>query len=250
TQANEELKRLSEAKSEFVAAASHDLRTPLTTIMEAIRLAEDGALGPLTGDLKEFLRYAREDGLRLRDLINNLLDEAKIERGKMEAKPGRVDVRASLEQARVRFELLAQEKSLRLAVEPPEPETAVRCDPGHYQRILLNLVSNAVKFTPAGGTVSLRAEPEAGGMVRLTVADTGMGIPRREQHRVFQKFEQIRRPGVEVVVGTGLGLALCRQLVELNGGRIGFESEEDRGSTFHFSLPAWPAEAGPADPTQ
>jgi len=97
-----------------------------------------------------------------------------------------------------------------------------------------------VKYTPAGGRIVLRVEAVAGGMVRTSVRDTGVGIPRDQQYRVFRKFEQIRRPGSEPQAGTGLGLALCRQLVELNGGTIGFESEEGRGSTFHFDLPAWP----------
>jgi signal transduction histidine kinase len=106
--------------------------------------------------------------------------------------------------------------------------------------VLANLVGNAVKVTPPGGCITLRAEPVPGSMVRTIVRDTGPGIPRGQQHRIFQKYEQIRRPAAEMHPGTGLGLALCRQLVELNGGMIGFESEENQGSTFYFLLPTSP----------
>ena len=238
TQANEELKRLSEAKSDFVAAVSHDLRTPLTTITEAISLTLDGAFGPVSGEQNKFLGFAREDAAHLNDLISNLLDVAKIERGKITVNPTPVNVTESLQRVRSSYVSLAQEKSLKLTVEVPAGPLGVLCDPEHYHRTITNLVSNAVKYTPPGGSITLRAEPAGNGMVRTLVRDTGIGIPPDQHFRIFQKFEQVHRPPGEQQSGTGLGLALCKQLIELNHGSIGFASEPERGSTFFFLLPA------------
>jgi signal transduction histidine kinase len=150
-----------------------------------------------------------------------------------------------------------KDKGLKLAVELPVETPHVFCDASHYNRILANLVSNAIKFTPAGGKIVIRLVQQAAGsppqamspevkpaavppqfLVVTSVADTGIGIPRDQQYRVFQKFEQIARTGDIVQSGTGLGLSLCKQLVELNGGTIGFESVENQGSTFYYGLPA------------
>ncbi len=237
TQANEELNHLSEAKSEFVAAASHELRTPLTTIMEAIRLTEDGAFGQLTDEQRTYFHYAHEEAQRLRDLINNLLDIAKIERGKIEVKPTKVDVVEHLQRVKTNHEALAKEKSLEIIIERPELPIFVLCDANHYHRILTNLVGNAIKFTKPGGKILLRAEILPNDMIKTVVQDNGLGIPKDQQYRIFEKFTPIHRSNNEPQTGTGLGLAICKQLVELNNGTIGFESEEYKGSTFFFQLP-------------
>jgi PAS domain S-box-containing protein len=239
TKANEELKRLSEMKSDFVAAASHELRTPLTTIVEGIKLAEDGSLGAVNEEQQEYLRLAREDALRLRDLIDTLLDTAKIERGKMTASKDRVNVTGIATRIVTTYGSYARDKGLTLNREfPPEP-VHVYCDSGHYHRVLANLVSNAVKFTPHGGTVTVRIREGTNHTVVTSVEDTGVGIPQDQEYRIFVKFEQVQRPAHQMQGGTGLGLALCKQLVELNGGSIGFESSEGAGSTFYFALPAY-----------
>jgi PAS domain S-box-containing protein len=245
TQLNEELKRLSEAKSEFVAAASHELRTPLTTIMEAIRLTEDGAFGPLTDEQRKYFHYAHEEAQRLRDLINNLLDVAKIERGKIEVKPTKVDVAEQLQKVKTNYGAFAKEKSLEIIIEKPESPVFVLCDANHYHRILTNLVGNAIKFTPSGGKILLRAEKLSNNIIKTLVRDTGLGIPKDQQYRIFQKFEPINRSANEPQTGTGLGLAICKQLVELNNGTIGFESEEHKGSTFFFQLPIYSVDTPP-----
>jgi PAS domain S-box-containing protein len=239
TKANEELKRLSEMKSDFVAAASHELRTPLTTIVEGIRLTEDGSLGPVNEEQKEFLRLAREDALRLRDLIDTLLDTAKIERGKMQASKARVNVTEIAARIRTTYGSYARDKGLTLEADLPAEPVFAYCDAGHYHRVLANLVSNAVKFTSAGGLVTIRLKEGDDNTVKTSVEDTGVGIPKAQEHRIFVKFEQVQRPANEMQSGTGLGLALCKQLVELNDGTIGFESVEGEGSTFFFSLPVY-----------
>jgi PAS domain S-box-containing protein len=237
TLANEELKRLSEAKSEFVASVSHDLRTPLTTIISGVAMVEQGTLGRVNAEQRKFLRYALEDAERLADLIGDILDVAKIEAGKITVNPTCVNVEQHVARVRESHAGYAGEKELTLTCRVAGPLPSVRCDAEHYTRILANLLSNAVKYTPPKGTITLSATADADGWVTTSVADTGVGIPLEEQARVFGRFEQIRRDGFFPQPGSGLGLALCKQLVELNGGTIGFTSRENEGSTFYFRLP-------------
>jgi PAS domain S-box-containing protein len=238
--ANAELRRLSDAKSDFVAAVSHDLRTPLTTIIGGISLVEDGTLGPVNPEQLHYLRLARTDAERLGEFINDILDLARIESGKV--KPGRTRVNVAEQVAGVRrsYETLLHEKQLTLETEIPVNLPSVFCDDLHFLRILTNLLSNAIKFTPAGGRITIRAAVESPGLVQTAVEDTGIGIPRDQQSRVFGRFEQIERGGTFHQPGSGLGLSLCRQLVELNQGAIGFTSEEKQGSVFYFTLPVYP----------
>ncbi|MEO0115774.1 MAG: PAS domain-containing sensor histidine kinase [candidate division WOR-3 bacterium] len=235
--ANQELKRLSEAKSDFVSAVSHDLRTPLTTIIEGISLVEDGTLGEVNEEQKKFLRLAIEDAERLNDFINDILDLAKIEAGKLVAKKTKVKPKEQIERLRMSYEPLAHERGLKLLFDLPEPEIAIFCDPGHYYRVVTNFLSNAIKFTPVGGEITIRVCSQPGNMVLTSVKDTGIGIPPEQRHLIFKKFEQVERQKNQP--GSGLGLSLCKQLVELNNGKIGFESEVNKGSNFYFTLPVY-----------
>jgi PAS domain S-box-containing protein len=266
THANEELKVLSEAKSDFVAAASHDLRTPLTTIIEGISLTEDGTLGPVNEGQRKFLGYAHEDAERLSELISNLLDVRKIEQGRMESCPTDIVMAQVLPRIAAPYVTFARGKGISLEVSVPAGLPCAYCDAGHLHRVMTNLLSNAVKFTRSGGRIAVRAESgrpggqpgacggreegeletelaagarqvDDGERIIVSVADTGLGIPADQQHRIFGRFEQVRRGGPEVLTGTGLGLSLCKQLVEMNKGTIGFSSVENKGSTFFFSLP-------------
>ena len=248
TRTNDELKRVSEAKSDFVSAVSHDLRTPLTTIIEGVALVEDGTLGETNPKQKKFLRYALEDAERLRDLINDILDLTKIEAGKIVVNRTRVSIQGEIERTRRSFENYMQERGLQLVIEVPDDIPPVLADAGHYGRIVMNFLSNAAKFTPSGGRITVRVarETAAGpqrGPARETVVtsviDTGVGIPDNQKHIIFGKFEQVKRTGSHQQPGSGLGLSLCKQLVELNSGSIGFESAENKGSRFFFALPAY-----------
>lgn len=235
--ANEELKHLSQAKSDFVAAVSHDLRTPLTTIIEGISLVEDGTLGDVNEEQKKFLKLAIEDAERLNDFVNDILDLAKIEAGKIVVKKNRVSPKTMIERIKTTYQNYARDKGLEIFIELPEPELFVFCDPGHYNRILTNFLSNAIIFTPTGGKITIQVQPQKFGIVLTQVKDTGIGIPANQKNQIFKKFEQIERSSH--YLGTGLGLSLCKQLVELNDGKIGFESQVNKGSNFHFTLPVY-----------
>lgn len=235
--ANQELRRLSEAKSDFVSAVSHDLRTPLTTIIEGISLVADGTLGEVNEEQKKFLRLAIEDAERLNDFINDILDLAKIEAGKLVVKKTKVNPKEMIARLKTSYENYLKDKGLELTIELPKDEISIFCDAGHYYRVLTNFLSNAIKFTPAGGKITIQVNQQKGGVVLTSVKDTGVGIPPEQKHHIFQKFEQVERKSNQR--GSGLGLSLCKQLVELNGGRIGFESEVNKGSNFYFSLPSY-----------
>jgi PAS domain S-box-containing protein len=235
--ANEELKRLSKAKSDFVSAVSHDLRTPLTTIIEGISLVEDGTLGEVNEEQKKFLKLAIEDAERLNDFINDILDLAKIEAGKIITKKVRVSPKEMIRRIKTSYQNYAKEKGLEILIELTEPESYIFCDPGHYYRILTNFLSNAIKFTSNGGKIIIQVQPQKFDMVLTQVKDTGIGIPSEQKNHIFKKFEQIERSAH--YLGSGLGLSLCKQLVELNDGKIGFESAVNKGSNFFFTLPIY-----------
>ncbi len=237
---NKELVQLNEAKSEFVSAVAHDLRTPLTTIIEGISLCEDGTLGEVNPEQKRFLKMVLEDARRLSDFINDLLDLARIESGKMRIKKRRLKITDVCSHILGSFQKVASEKGISLSMLLLEELPIVFADEQDIYRILTNLLGNSVKFTAAGGKIEisgrLASEEEA---VIIAVKDTGIGIPKKEQYKVFQKFCRIDREGRPREPGTGLGLVLCKELVERNGGRIWFESEENKGTEFYFSLPIY-----------
>ena len=235
--ANIELKRLSEAKSDFVSAVSHDLRTPLTTIIEGISLVEDSTLGEVNEEQKKFLKLAIEDAERLNDFISDILDLAKIEAGKIVVKKTKVDPKEQIARLKKSYENYARDKGLELLIELPAEEVSVFGDTGHYYRILTNFISNAIKFTSAGGKITIRVEKQKGDSVLTSVRDTGVGIAPENKPQIFQKFEQVEQKTRQR--GSGLGLSLCKELVELNGGKVGFESELNKGSNFYFSLPVY-----------
>jgi signal transduction histidine kinase/ActR/RegA family two-component response regulator len=246
-QINEELRRLDELKSEFLAMVSHELRTPLTAIVGYSRLLLRQVHGPLTPKQIEQQEAIFRSAQRLTDLINELLDVSRLESGRVELSPQPTDARLVADQGIAVVAVAAQAKRIQVVneIEPGTP--AVQADPERMQQILVNLLSNAVKFTPEGGRVSVSAGRHKD-QVWIAVLDTGVGIPREELARIWDPFYQVestlrRRHG-----GSGLGLTIVRRLVELHGGLVRAESEgENRGSRFTFTLPV--ATAPVAQPT-
>lgn len=233
--ANAELLRLSATKDEFVSTVSHELRTPLTAISESINLVADGSLGDVSASQASFLQVASRNCRRLAEIINDLLDLSKIEAGRTHAHRRPISPRHVLLEVVETFAALARERQLALRLECPEQLPDVLADEQLVRRVLNNLLGNALKFTPQG-TVTATAEQHDTEVV-VSIQDTGIGIPAEEQPRVFERFYQGRLLDGARPRGTGLGLALTKQMVEMNGGRIWFETREGCGTKFSFTLP-------------
>ncbi len=231
----EQLKEHDRLKTAFFSNISHELRTPLTLILTPVEglLEDEDALPPAH---RRTLGIVRRNTLQLLELINDLLDFAKLETGKASLRLGRHNVNDLLSEAASSAASLADHRKIRLQLEidPAVPE-------GHFDRqkvnkVVTNLLSNALKFTENEGRVELRSA-RYGDTVEISVADTGIGIAPEDQDKIFERFVQIDGSLSRKFAGTGLGLALARELVELHGGQIGLESEPGRGSRFYFTLP-------------
>jgi signal transduction histidine kinase len=237
--ANQELKRIDEMKSEFVSVASHELRTPLASIKNAVQLILNGKTGEINETQAKFLSMADRNINRLTNILNNLLDLSRIESGKIAIKFEELDLRVSIEFIFTSFKTQADEKSMHLRMDLPQELPPVYGDREKLEQILTNLLGNAIKFTPEGGEISVSAKPypEDGNMLALSVIDTGVGIPKDQLDKIFDKFHQVEGSLHRSISGTGLGLAITKGLVEAHQGKIWVESEVGKGSTFTFTLP-------------
>jgi signal transduction histidine kinase len=224
-------------KDEFISLISHELRTPLTSINGYVALLLEGEAGPLAEEQREFLTIVRKNADRLMGLVNELLDLSRIEAGKVELNRARLDlgplIRDVASSLRLQIEAKGQQLELDLADDLP----SVWADPDRVTQILTNLVSNAHKYTPAGGSIFVRARGQDG-RVRVEVRDTGIGLAPDEQAQLFTRFFRARNKATREVGGTGLGLAITRSLIELHGGEISVTSAPGQGSTFCCTLPA------------
>lgn len=239
---NIELERVSRVKSEFLATMSHELRTPLTAIIGFSELLLEDVMGASNAEQKESLREVLVNGENLLQMINGLLDLAKIESGKMELTIGPVDMVELLERIQRMIASLLQKKGHHYETRVlTQPFPVVYADEKKLQQILLNLLSNAIKFTPNGGriTVSVATEKDARGegWVKVEVSDTGIGIQPKDAAAIFESFKQVDSSFTREYQGTGLGLALVKQFIDLHQGKIWVESEVGRGSRFIFSIP-------------
>jgi signal transduction histidine kinase len=235
--ANEKLKELDRTKSHFVAHVSHELRTPLTAIKGAVDLMLREMAGPLTEKQVHYLTRVRSNTQHLAGLINDLLDLSKIESGKIEVKSRRVSLSGLVHEVVEALRPVAAEKIIALEATIQEPSILVWGDRDKINQILMNLIGNAIKFTPVQGKVTVSASRNGGENVQVSVSDTGPGVPPDDREKIFAKFYQIPEMNGANPQGTGLGLAIAKALVELHGGKIWVESEEGRGSTFSFTLP-------------
>jgi signal transduction histidine kinase len=233
-QANMALYESNRLKSDFLATMSHELRTPLNTILgfSDVLLSSE----PLTDKQLRWAHNIQSSGQKLLALINDILDLAKIEAGKMQVRVEEFSLQEVCDGLLSMFRQMAEKKNIDLRghIDPDIPP--LRQDVTKLQQILQNLLSNAIKFTPEGGRVALKAEVDSGYVI-LTATDTGVGIAPEEQELVFQKFRQSGNPLTREHAGTGLGLSIVRELTKLLGGDIGLQSELGRGSTFTIRLP-------------
>ena len=224
------------AKSEFVSTVSHELRTPMTSIKGYVDLLLMGSTGQLNELQNQFLKVVKSNADRLTLLVNDLLDISRIETGKIVLQPQPLDMPALIEQEVLSMTPKAEEKDLHLYSVIPEGLPRAYGDPARVVQILTNLVGNSYKYTPIGGEISVHAYVRDA-MFHVAVVDTGIGISRENQQKIFDRFFRVDDPLVEEVSGTGLGLAITASLVKMHGGEISVESEPGVGSNFAFTLP-------------
>jgi PAS domain S-box-containing protein len=231
-----EAERLNQLKSEFIASVSHELRTPLHTIIGFAELLAEQEAGSLNEKQKRFVHHIRTDSDHLLSLINDVLDLSRIEAGGMAVRTEGLLLQTVILEAVNAIRPNAESKKIAIREKEHIPEVSVLADLLRVRQILYNLLSNAVKFTDPGGDVGVRVRLD-GDHVQITVSDTGMGIPSAECDRIFDKFYQVGYTTTGVRQGTGLGLTICKQLVEMQGGKIWVDSQLGHGSHFHFTLP-------------
>lgn len=232
----EKLRELDQLKSQFFANVSHELRTPLTMSLAPLESVLSGEKGEISQDVNKYLQIVHQNSLRLLKLINDLLDFSKVEAGKMKLKVEENDI---VKLAQILLSSVASwaERSqiaVEFAAEAGVPK--VHFDKDKIEKAILNLLSNAIKFSRPGGKINLRVS-RIDERVRVTVSDTGIGIPKDELHKVFERFSQLDSSASRQYSGTGIGLSLAKELVELHNGKIWVESEQGKGSTFAFDLP-------------
>ncbi len=238
-QAKTRLEELNELKDDFVAIVSHDLRSPLTAILSAseILLNDEFMDRPLTVEQKELMNNIQFMSRQQLDLVNDLLDLAKIESGHIEIATSFVDISKVAQESYTPLGVLADTKNITLNFITTPELPKVNIDEPKIRQVLNNLMSNAIKFTEPGGMVTLRIDADDNGYIRISISDTGKGIEPVDLRLLFNKYQQIHERGTQGEKGTGLGLAICKNLVELHQGEIWVESRVGVGSTFIFTLP-------------
>jgi len=230
-----QLEAASRHKSEFLANMSHELRTPLNAIIGFSEVLVDRMFGALNEKQDEYLKDIYASGQHLLSLINDILDLSKIEAGRMELEVTDFDLPSAIDNALILVRERASRRGITLGHSVDERLGPIRGDERKVKQVLLNLLSNALKFTPEGGRIDVRAGV-LDSVAEIAVKDTGVGIAPEDQEAVFEEFRQVGTADKKVE-GTGLGLALARKFIELHGGRIWVESEVGKGSRFTFTLP-------------
>ncbi|WP_367347074.1 sensor histidine kinase [Stenotrophomonas bentonitica] len=232
----EQLREVSELKSRFLSYMSHEFRTPLGSILSMTRLLEDGMDGPLTDEQRRQVRFISGSATELREMVDDLLDLAKIEAGRITISPAWFDLMDLFSALRGMFRPLVEGNQVDLVFEDPPALQKLYTDDKKLAQILRNFISNALKFTPHGQVV-VSARMVDAQSVCFSVRDTGIGIPQDLLPTLFEDFVQVDTPLQKRLRGTGLGLSLCKRFAELLGGTVGATSEVGAGSEFHVTLP-------------
>jgi signal transduction histidine kinase len=222
--------------ADFSAMIAHDLRSPLYTIIGVAEMMRDGLFGPLNENQKNWLDRVKNNGAGLINLVSDFLDVSKLESGHIELAQSDIDILDLIQNTMQNFTPLAASKNVRLICAVVESIPSIRADRRRIDQVLANLVSNAIKFTGAGGAVEVRVCTDDENL-SVQVKDNGVGIPRDEIETLFQKYRQAKNLTVPTQKGTGLGLVICKMIVEAHGGRIWVDSDEGKGTVFTFTLP-------------
>jgi signal transduction histidine kinase len=239
------LGELDRMKEDFVSAVTHELRSPLGAIESYLRLMREEKPAHPPDEWPLYLERMEFNTQRLTRFVNDLLDVAALERGKIQMKRRPVDLAVLIKEVMQLFDAKLRECSLAVSLEFGSGLPEVSADGDKIRQVLINFVSNAIKFTPSGGRITVSAKQESDKAVIVRVADTGLGISPSDQEKLFNKFEQVREARLQIKgpKGTGLGLAISRALVEMHGGHVGVSSEPGKGSIFYFTLPVENAES-------
>jgi len=227
---------LDKLKADFTAMIVHDLRAPLTAIMSSAAIIEDGLVGPVTDEQKNWLLKISTGSHSLLNLINDFLDLSKIEAGRLELIRAEVDLEQLIQASLEDYLVLAREKKICLNGRFEKPLSPINVDAARLGQVFTNLISNAIKFTGEGGAIELGAA-QNDGETTVWVKDSGVGIPAHEIGDLFEKYRQTQSGKTSKHKGTGLGLVICKMIVESHGGKIWAESQEGKGTTFFFNLP-------------
>jgi signal transduction histidine kinase len=239
-EAAERERAIERMKEEFVSIVSHDLKAPLTSIQSSLGLVSKGTFGNLSGDGQKVVKAGQEETVRLIKLINDLLDLARIQAGRIELECQEIELSLVVTRALQSVEVLAEERGIELS---SEPFTArVWADEDRLLQVMINLLTNAIKYSNRGQTVSISAV-DADNLIEIRVIDHGCGISQEAQKHVFERFGQISQSDRKEKGGTGLGLAICKLIIEAHGGEIGVQSKLDQGSTFWFRIHKQPVKA-------
>ena len=228
-------KAIERMKDEFIAVVSHELRTPLTSIHTSLKLLATGLLGDLREEGQEMLTVADENTDRLVRLVNNVLDLQRIESGEVTIDAHNCDTAELIEQAAETLQTMAKQNAIKIETQV-EP-LSIFAEPDYIMQALTNLLGNAIKFSPPGTTVNLSVVPTAANTALFCVQDKGQGIPANKLDSIFERFQQVDSSDSRKKGGTGLGLTICRKIVEQHGGNIWVESELGKGSRFYFTIP-------------
>ena len=234
-QAEEELKETMEIKSQFISTVSHELRTPLAAMKESVAIVLDGVAGKLNEKQKKFLNIAKRNADRLGALINDVLDFQRLEAGRMKLNIQNNDITEVVSEAYETMVLVAKQKQIELSLQLADELPQIPFDRSKIIQVLTNLISNAIKFTPEKGQVTVGIQHQNEELI-IKVSDTGMGIPKEALPKIFDRFYRVIRQGKEIK-GTGLGLAIVHKIVMMHAGRIEVESEVEQGTTFTVFLP-------------
>jgi signal transduction histidine kinase len=229
-------KAVERMKSEFVTIAAHQLRTPLSAVKWTLRLILDGDLGPISKEQTETLQKGYQSNERMINLVNDLLNITRIEEGRFIFGFTKIPFIALVEETIENFQALANMKNIKIKFEKPKTEIEISADREKIQLALQNLIENAVNYSPSGGDVTISLSCDNMNLT-FAIADKGMGIPKKQQERIFSKFFRGENAIRMETEGTGLGLFLVKNIIENHGGKVWFQTEENRGSTFYFSLP-------------
>ncbi len=226
----------SRTKSDFLATMSHELRTPLNSIIGFSQIMADEIYGDLNDEQKRYSSHITNSGIHLLGLINNILDISKIEAGKMELNCEHFNLKEIFDDVEALIYPIANKKNITIKIDAPENNVEIYADRTKFKQMMYNLLNNAVKFTPENGSIHISTKNDDGYML-IEVTDTGIGIDEHEQEIIFHPFRQVDSAESRKYQGTGLGLALVKQFIELHNGTIEVESEVEKGSTFKLKVP-------------